>query len=318
MKQLVQLTTSFFLISMLLNLTGCASHVGNWQNINQQATNEAAISDKSAAKTIQKAQMKLNLAKSEELAFFAPRHLATGEEYLMEAKEMNTDGDPTVEVKITALVATRTLDAGLKTKKQVHKTLYDALAHRDVLFAVKADQYFPSDFLEIKMTLAGLINLLEDGKVVDAQQGEKALLKNMRILEVKTIEFQQLETIKKQLAAIDAKGGADVAASSWKTAQDMLKRAQATIELNPRAKQDIRQATLNAQRSADHVDVITDIANKIADAGSNGAEKIALDFEKQLYRISVALKHQDIRDKTFAEQAAKFSTNIEDLMRKSK
>jgi len=315
MKSFTQALAGALLVS---TLTGCASHVANWENINTQSANEAAVTDQSPAKMIQRAQMKVNLAKSEELAFFAPRHLISAEQSLMEAKEMHTGGEPQGEVKVVAALSIRTVDAGLQTKRQVNKTLYDALAHRDVLFEIKANQFFPTDFEALEVHLKELIDLIESGKVMEAQKGDKELRKNMRILEVKTIEYQQLETIKKQLADIEARGGADVAPYSWKTAQDMLKRAQATIELDPRAVSKIKLATLNAKRSADHADVITDISNKIANAGSGEAEDIALEFEKQLYRISVALKHEDIRHKDFAEQAAKYSANIEDLMRKTR
>jgi hypothetical protein len=78
------------------------------------------------------------------------------------------------------------------------------------------------------------------------------------------------------------------------------------------------QATHNAQRAADHANIITDFSNVINDANSDNAEIIALKVERWLYRVSVALKHDDIRHHTFDEQAAILATEVEKLMRKSR
>ena len=77
-------------------------------------------------------------------------------------------------------------------------------------------------------------------------------------------------------------------------------------------------ATHDAQRAADHSNVITDFSNELNDANSDNAEAIALKVERWLYRVSVALKHDDIRHRPFDEQAAKLATEVEKVMRKSR
>ena len=78
------------------------------------------------------------------------------------------------------------------------------------------------------------------------------------------------------------------------------------------------QATHNAQRAADHANIITDFSNEINDANSDNAEAIALRVERWLYRVSVALKHDDIRHRPFDEQAGTLATEVEKVMRQSR
>ena len=136
--------------------------------------------------------------------------------------------------------------------------------------------------------------------------------------EVDTIEFIQLQTIKDQLSNIKGKGGDSIAPSSWTVAQRSLLKAQALIGKTPRAKKQIMQVTHNAQRAADHANIITDFSNEISDANSDNAETIALRVERWLYRVSVALKHDDIRHRPFDEQAATLATEVEKVMRQSR
>jgi len=298
--------------------TGCATKVANYDYIELESHKDAAMADESAAKSIQRAQMNLELGKTEELAYYAPRHLKIAQDKLIEARSMHTSGDPDGEVKPVAMMSKKTLEAGLATKKTVISTLRPALKHKEKLLEIKANKYYPEDYKNITATIVKLIDLIEDGKVSEAQQGQKALLPLMHANEVNTIEFIQLQPIKDHLATIKNKGGDSIAPSSWKVAQTSLKQAQALIGKTPRAKKQIMQATHDAQRAADHANIITDFSNEINDANSDNAEAIALKVERWLYRVSVALKHDDIRHRPFDEQAATLATEVEKVMRKSR
>lgn len=285
-------------------MTGCATKVANWDYIELEAQKDAAMADESAAKSIQRAQMNIELGKTEELAYFAPRHLVIAQEKLLEARGMHTSGDPDGEVKPVAIASKKAIEAGLETKKAVITTLRPALKHKAKLLEIKADKYYPEDYLAITATIVELIDLIEDGKISEAQLGQKALLPRMHSNEVDTIEFIQLQAIKDQLSNIQGKGGDSIAPSSWKVAQRSMLKAQALIGKTPRAKKQIMQVTHDAQRAADHANIITDFSNELNDANGDNAEAIALRVERWLYRVSVALKHDDIRHRPFNEQAA--------------
>ena len=299
-------------------MTGCATKVANMDYMELESQRDAALADESAAKSIQRAQMNIELGKTEELAYYAPRHLKIAQDKLIESRNMHTSGDPDGEVKPVAIMSKKAIEAGLQTKKTVISTLRPALKHKEKLLEIKADKYYPEDYKKITATIVKLIDLIEDGNVSEAQRGQKSLLPRMHANEVNTIEFIQLQPIKDQLAKIKKKGGDSIAPSSWKVAKKSLKQAQALIGKTPRAKKQILQATHDAQRAADHANIITDFSNEINDANSDNAEAIALRVERWLYRVSVALKHDDIRHRPFDEQAATLSTEVEKVMRQSR
>lgn len=296
-------------------LSGCANKLANFDAISQTAKRDAAVADESAARTIQHAQSKIDLGRTEKLEFYAPRHLELAQEQLLKAQEMHTDGDPDGKVKTVAMTSIRTLDAGLETKRNILKQLKPTLDHRTVLLKIKADQFFPTDFAGLEQALREMIDLMEDSQTLEVRKRQKELLARMHQVEVNTIAYIQLQPVKDQLARIDAKGGSSIAPISWDTAQQALMQAQALIAKTPRAKGAIAKATVAATRAAQHADVITNLSNEILDADSDAAEGIALRMERWLYRISVALKHDDIRHEPLADQAAEYASAIEAMMR---
>jgi len=299
----------------LLVLGGCATPIANYEAISQSAKRDAALADESAARTIQHAQSKIELGDTEQLAFYAPRHLKLAQEQLLEAQEMHTSGEPDGVVKTVAMTSIKTLEAGLDTKRNILKLLKPSLDHRQVLLEIKADQFFPTDFAGLEQTLRQLIDLMEDSQTIKVTKGQKQLLTRMHQVEVNTIEYIQLKPVKDHLARIDARNGSSVAPISWQTAQKALQQAQALIAKTPRAKGAIAKATVAATRAAQHAEVITNLSNEIADASGDSAEAIALRMERWLYRISVALKHDDIRHQPLADQAAEYAAAIEAIMR---
>jgi hypothetical protein len=299
-------------------MTGCATKVANLDSIELEAQKDAAIADESAAKSIQRAQMNVELGKTENLAYYAPRHLKIAQDKLIEARGMHTSGKPDGEVKPVAIASKKTLGAGLATKKNVITILRPTLKHKEKLIEIKAEKYYPEDYRHITATIVKLIDLIEDGKIVEAQIGQKELLTRMHSHEVNTIEFIQLHSIKEQLSNIKGKGGDSIAPGSWAIAQRSLLKAQSLISKTPRAKKQIMQVTHDAQRAVDHANIITDFSNELNDANGDNAEAIALRIERWLYRISVALKHDDIRHRPFGEQAATLAIEVENVMRKSR
>ncbi|KZZ43164.1 MAG: hypothetical protein MK185_08275 [Saccharospirillaceae bacterium] len=299
----------------LVLLSGCSNKIANFEAISQTAKRDAAVADESAARTIQHAQSKIDLARSEKLEFYAPRHLELAQEQLLEAQEMHTGGEPDGPVKTVAMTSIRTLDAGLETKRNILEQLKPTLDHRGVLLKIKADQFFPTDFAGLEQTLREMIDLMEDSQTLEVRKRQKELLARMHQVEVNTIEYIQLKPVKDQLERIDARGGSSVAPISWDTAQKALMQSQALIAKTPRAKGAIAKATVAATRAAEHAAVITDLSNEILDADSDVAEGIALRMERWLYRISVALKHDDIRHEPLADQAAEYASAIEAVMR---
>ena len=186
-------------------MTGCATKVANMDYMELESQKDAAMADESAAKSIQRAQMNIELGKTEELAYYAPRHLKIAQDKLIESRNMHTSGDPDGEVKPVAIMSKKAIEAGLQTKKTVISTLRPALKHKEKLLEIKADKYYPEDYKKITATIVKLIDLIEDGNVSEAQRGQKALLPRMHANEVNTIEFIQLQPIKDQLAKIKKK-----------------------------------------------------------------------------------------------------------------
>lgn len=296
-------------------MSGCASQLANFDAISLDARRKASIADESAARTIQRAQSKLELGKTEQLKLYAPRHLKLAGEQFLEAQEMYTGGEPDGKVKTVAMTSIKALDAGLDTKKKILGNFKPALDHREVLFNIKADKYFPTDFAGLEQALREMIDLMEDGKTAEANRQQAALLTRMHQVEANTIEYIQLQPVKDHLARIDEKGGSTVAAMSWETARKALSEAQSLIAKTPRAKAAIAKSTVAATRAAQHAEVITDMSNEILDASSDTAETLTLRVERWLYRIGVALKHKDIRHQPLGDQAAEYAGSIETMMR---
>ncbi|WP_419811541.1 hypothetical protein [Bacterioplanoides sp.] len=301
------------LVFALVILAGCAAKVANYDAISQNAARDAAVADESAARTIQHAQSKLELGRSEKLAFYAPRHLKLASEQLAEAQNMHISGDPDGPVKTAAMRSIKTLEAGLQTKQQILTRLKPTLDHRAVLLNIRADDFFPTDFAGLEQSLLELIDLMEDNRIAEVTKEQQQLLARMHQVEVNTIEYIQLQPVKDHLQRIDNKGGPDVAPISWQTAQTVLQQAQALIAKTPRAKGAIAKATIAATRATQHAEVITDLSNEIAEARSQEAEAIALRMERWLYRISVALQHDDIRHQTLSDQASEYAAAIKAL-----
>lgn len=312
LKPSATLLSTVFAVSLM---TGCASQVANLDYIELEAKKDAAMADESAAKSIQRAQMNIELGKSERLDYFAPRHLKIAQDKLLEARKKHTSGDPDGEVKPVAMASKKTLEAGLATKKLVINTLRPALKHKEKLEEIKADKYYPENYNKNTAAIVKLIDLIESGKMAEAKLGQKELLPLMHANEVETIEYIQLQPIKDQLSNIKNKGGDSIAPSSWAVAQRSLAKAQDVIGKTPRAKKQILSATHDAQRAADHANVITDFANEINNANSSNAEAIALKVERWLYQVSTALKHDDIRHRPFDEQAKTLAAEVEKVMR---
>ncbi|MAK92682.1 MAG: hypothetical protein CMI13_15790 [Oleibacter sp.] len=299
----------------MLALSGCASKVVNYDAIAQEAKRDAAMADESASRTIQHAQSKLELGRSENLSYYAPRHLAEAEKSLLKAQDMLTSGKSDGEVKTVAMTSLKTLEAGLAVKKDILRQLKPSYDHLQVLKDIKADQYFPTDFADVEESLTGVMSLMEDQQTLKAESGQKALLARMHQVEVNTIEYIQLKPVKDLLTRVKNKGGADVAPISWETAQKSLLEAQALISKTPRAKGAIARVTVEATKAAQHAEVITDLTNQILDAGKDDAEAISLKMERWLYRISTALKHEDIRHLPLDQQASEYAKSVEALMR---
>jgi hypothetical protein len=312
LTSLTKLLSTVFVLSLI---TGCATKVANLDRIESEATKDAATVNESAAKSIQRAEMNIELGKTEDLAYFAPRHLKIAQEKLLKARKMHTSGDPDGEVKPVAIASKIALETGLATKKRVINTLRPSLKHKEKLLEIRANQYYPKNYQVIETKIEELIDLIEDGKIADAQLGQKALLPSMYANEVETIEFIQLQSIKDELDKIKGKGGDNVAPKSWAVAHRSLSKAQQVIAKSPRAKKQILSATHDAQRAADHANVITDFSNDIKNASSDDAEAIALKVERWLYKVSAALKHEDIRHRRFDEQAEILATEVEKVMR---
>ena len=300
----------------LMLLAGCSAKIANQDAIAQSAKREAAMADESASRTIQHAQSKLELGRSEKLAYYAPRHLKQAEVQLLDAQEMLTSGKPDGVVKTMAMTSQKTLEAGLEVKKAILTQLKPTLDHQAVLLEIKADQYFPQEYAETADDLVAIIDLMEDKQTLKAEAAQKLLLAKMNDLEVNTISYIQLKPVKDELERIKNKGGASVAPLSWETAQKTLLQAEDLISKTPRAKGAIAKATVAATKAAQHAAVITDLTNEILNADKDDAEAIALRMERWLYKISVALKHEDIRHLPLDQQAAEYAISVEALMRK--
>ena len=162
--QSLRLTPVATLLSTVFTLslmTGCATKVANLDYIELAAKKDAAMADESAAKSIQRAQMNIELGKTEDLAYFAPRHLKIAQDKLIKAREMHTSGDPDGEVKSVAMTSKKTLEAGLQTKKTVINTLRPSLKHKQKLEDIRADRYFPENYKANAAKIVELIDLIE-------------------------------------------------------------------------------------------------------------------------------------------------------------
>lgn len=310
MKLLDNVFLKTLLLASITLLTACSEKIANYDSLYAHAKRTAALADESPAKSLQQAAMTLEQAKKQKLTFFAPRHLMFGTEELVKAKEMHTSGEPDGVVKTQAKLAQKMLERGLDVRKHIRKDLDPTLKHRDQLVRIRSNKLFPDDFRKVSEDISKLIDLMEDGMDVQARSNQKPLLRDMRALEVKTIEFTQLQAVKDLLQRVKNRNGDDVASITYAQAQKALEKAQAVIQKDPRDKAAIDVATRKASHASQRADVITDMANSILDSNDESAEIIALRVEGWLHKTSNALQIEDARNEPFMKQNARILDKI--------
>jgi len=310
MKKHVLLLTSIAAL-----ISGCATPVANFETLSQTATRDAALADDSALELLQRSEALAVDAKQKKLSYFAPAHAETAQYWLDKSQALSAKGKPSSEVKSAAMTSIRTWEAGLQARENALKTLKPAFDHQQVLREIHANDYYPEDNRQLNERLTQLIRMLEADKQQEANKEQRNLLADMHDLEVRVVEFVQLQAIKDDLAKLKTENADELSPISWQTAQSALKQAQALIAKTPRATGAIAKATEGAKRAAAHARVIADLTQEILAAKDAEAEALALRMERWLYQISVALKHDDIRYLSMPEQAKRYAAAVEELQR---
>lgn len=313
----MRITPLLLVITSGLLFSGCATTPKGLDNIRDQASREAVSTSQSGTTLINKADNLSRDAQAQETYRFAPVLTKEAATSLKEARTLQNKGRADDQVRVQALAAAATYQRALDQTLLARETLAPSLAHMEVLNSINSRTYYPSDYANVEKQFADIIATLETtADPASAKQSQRELLMDMHTLEVSTVGFLQLQTVRNQMQNLKNANAATLIPLSYKTATKTLASAEDFIAQNPRASGEIAHLREQAEVSAAHAQVILSMVNETLDANSDNAEALVLRTERWLYNIAAALKFPDIRHLPMDEQSRQLADGVEDLLQR--
>jgi hypothetical protein len=293
---------AFLTICLSVILSACAS-LPDQKSVESRAAS-ASLDNSSANDILQKAKLKIKKSNSEELSFYAPSYHSQALDSFASANSLYAKNPKDKEAKLNAQLVIEYLNAGSRNKKMVKDILKKSLKTRKVLIELKADKNFPEQFNALEQQQITIIKTIEQQDAEGAKNAEKALLKEMRMLEVRAIDYAylgQTHTMLKQASELNAKDL--MPKTRLKTLQN-LAATQEFIRQNPRQELRIEELAKLSLYQAERLYSLTRHAHQINTAkNSKQLESFILQQEEQLDRINKAFDQVEINNLSFNDQS---------------
>lgn len=299
--------------SIALAITGCIGKTSSPIISTQVVSTSAPTEARTPKIAIEKAEKALEKAKKEHLGFYSPRHNKEAEDSLKNAKkrlkQLESGNDSFLDIFSTntpqkavddADIAVIKVEAGIKYKALVKEHLAPALEQLDRLDKLKAKQHFFKDYKRSFKELRSIILDIESDDIKDAKEDQEPLLKEMKALEIKTVEYITLNETRLLINRLDKADGEYHVPTLHKEAKDSLKEAETYIRENPRNLTKVKEVGKKAYHAALHA---VNVLDRVKSMSEDSHEKIILEFESLLAPIAKLLKEENYAFEDIAKQA---------------
>jgi hypothetical protein len=292
---------AFLIICLSVILSACAS-LPDQKSVESRAAS-ASLNNNSANDVLQKAKLKIKKSNSEELSFYAPSYHNQALESFATANSLYAKNPKDKEAKLNAQLVIEYLNAGTRNKKMVKDILKKSLKTRKVLIQLKADKNFPAQFNALEQKHIAVIKTIEQQDAEGAKNAEKALLKEMRTLEIRAIDYAYLGQTHTMLKQADELNAKDLMPKTRHKTLQNLATTQAFIRQNPRQELRIEELAKLSLYQAERLYSLTRHAHQINTAQDNKQlEAFILQQEEQLNRINKAFDQVEMNNLSFNDQ----------------
>jgi len=263
----------------------------------------------------------INQGKDDQLAYFSPGtfKIAVGEfenateEYLDISQNgassfnvFKSDSEQYSESKEEILnsisVSNQKLKLAYKIKVSAESTLAETFIQNTVLKDISAPEVFPRDYEKIYTRINDLIEYIDEGELSEAQAKQPALLRDMQILEVRTVRKKALGQLDSDIALIKEKNWAEFVPVSHQQLLTARNKADAIITATPRSTDEIKVAVVLAEFSLAHFYHLSKEVNALKGIEINSYEQYLLVKEDLLHTVTESLKMGDVRDLAMTQQ----------------
>jgi hypothetical protein len=297
----------FSWLVLLLVLAGCAGSPDIADSL--VASKYANVSSKDALKA---AQIKFEDVKSAGLAFYAPNSFKGAKKALKKAEELDGEGKKEKSQLKYIYVTEQYIDKGERVRKVVENRLEAVLTLKKSLQQKDAKESYKSEFNDAMQEIRGLIEELEtmtlskDKKSNESKSFDKsqdALIKKLKTLEINVVKYNSLNESQKILSKAEGSNAEKVAPKTHKEAKAKLKEANEYIAKNVHDVEGVQEVGDKFRFAVQHLLHVTSAVNELAELKKKHYEDRILENEQRLFKISEAIKHEDVRDKSVKEQA---------------
>lgn len=292
------------------SLSGCASGGGvpQMKKLHQQAATMAREGELTPADALKQASDSIEAGRREKLSDFAPSHMEEAEKALEEAKKLHASGAKAEKTITKALLSVQMIEAGRQAKEDVHRTLGDLVAQKEILDSLETSLYFSQELDPLMRRYTELIRMVEQKKGEDAFSRKGALLLDMHHLEIRTVTFKALNSAETILKTLQERRLQNHAPITHRFALAEIEKTKRIIETDPRATERIAEASLQSEQAANHTLHVAQAAYALDNLGNKTREEVILEFENWIHRIGTALKAPDVRYMALSDQAAQISS----------
>jgi hypothetical protein len=303
---------AYWIIFLSVVLSACTS-LPDQKSVEFRAASASQINS-STNDILQKTKLKIKKASSQTLSFYAPSYHKQALASFATAKSLYAKNSNDEEAKLNALLAIEYLNSGIRNKKIVMSVLQKSLKSRKVLMELNVHKNFPAEFNKLEKNQISVIKSIEMQDIKGAKTAEKELLKEMRVLEVRAIDYVYLaktHTALKQANELNAK---DLMPITLQKTMQNLTATQQFIRQNPRQELRIEELAKLSLFQAERLYSLTRHADQINTAQDNKQlEKFVLKQEEQLSKINKAFKETDMKNISFNDQSIilqKYATKV--------
>jgi hypothetical protein len=299
-------------LALSLVLSGCAT-LPDEKSIQSRAE-QSTPSNKSANDALQSAKLNIRKAESENLSFYAPSYYTKAKTSFEKAKTLYAKDNINPEAKLNAYLSTEYVNAGLRNKKVAKDTLNKSLNSRDVLIQLSAQKHFPERFKKLELKQIEIIRLIEQQDINGAKDAQKTLIKDMRELEVKAIDYAFLAKTHAMLKQANELNAQKLLPRTYQKTIENLTDTQQFIRQNPRQKLRIEELADASLFQAERLYSLARYAKKISISQENQLEQFVLKQEEQFDRINKAFKHPSITNLSFNDQSLLLKERVDNAL----
>lgn len=199
-------------------------------------------------------------------------------------------------------LANQKLKFAYSIRETAESTLAETFAQRTLLKEINAPKVYAKDYRKISDRVDDLVEYIDEGKVSKAQDKQPKLLIDMHALEVRTVRYNALGQLDKDIAYIKKKRLAKYVPISHKQLLAARSNANATITATPRATAEIKASVVLAEFELAHLYHISKEVNALKKTKSKYFEQYLLAKETQLHTVTESLGTDDVRDLAIEKQ----------------